>query len=121
MPTETTIKNPRTDDSTASNSGRMVVTDESLVLRNYDSAPTPELTVQFTDDSGKTVFERTYSLHAREAVSVSTRLRRAVYRVTVTVDGEKRASVDCLIGSGLDETALVEIGNGLTSASEGVR
>jgi hypothetical protein len=53
-------------------------------------------------------------------VSVSQRLDRAVYRVDVEVDRETTVEAECLIGSGPNETALVEVGNGLLSVTEGV-
>ena len=96
------------------------VSDESLVLRNYDDSDGHELVVRFRDADDELAFERTYELGPDEVVRTQTRLPRGVYGVTVRrVDGTA-ATRECLIGSGPAETAVVETGNGILSLVEGI-
>lgn len=95
------------------------VTDDALVLRNYDGSETYTLTVAFRDAEDELAFERTYTLGPNETVRTQTRLRRAVYEVTVRLGGTSATSIECLIGSGPAETAVVEVGNGVCSVVEG--
>jgi hypothetical protein len=103
------------------------VTDESLVLRNYDGTPV-RVHVRFVDADDETAFDRTYALGPGDVVSTPTRLRRGVYRVVATIEdgsgdaGEtaERDAAECLVGSALAETAVVETGNGIVSVTEGV-
>lgn len=95
------------------------VSEESLVLRNYDSETTHEVGVRFLDAEDETAFRQTFTLAPQATVSVCMRLPRAVYRVEVDLD-DCSTSAECLVGSGPDETALVEVGNGLVSVAEGV-
>lgn len=106
--------------TTADRLSAPVVCEECLTIRNYDSHIAHQVTVRFYDANEDIVFERSYTLSPLDVVSVSQRLDRAVYRVDVELDGERSADAECLIGSGPNETALVEIGNGLLSVTEGV-
>ncbi|SDF22656.1 hypothetical protein [Halorientalis regularis] len=99
---------------------RLLVSDETLVLRNYDSETTHEVTVEFHNADDEIAFQRTCTLTPQAVTSIRTRLPRAVYRVDVRIDGADSASADCLVGSAPSETALVEVGNGLVSVAEGV-
>jgi len=106
--------------STDETVSRRFVSDESLILRNYDGDETHEIMVRFRDADDELAFERTYELGPDEVVSTRTRLPRGVYGVTVRRDDAACATVECLIGSGPDETAVVETGNGVLSVVEGV-
>lgn len=97
-----------------------IVNEECLTLRNYDSERSHVVQVKFLDANEDVAFERYYTLAPLGVVSVSERLERAVYRVDAEVDAAESASAECLVGSGPGETALVEIGNGLVSVTEGV-
>jgi len=97
-----------------------VVSEECLTIRNYDSHLSHGVTVRFFDANDDIAFERSYELSPLDVVSVSQRLERAVYRVDAVVDGDTHVDAECLIGSGPNETALVEIGNGLLSVTDGV-
>lgn len=94
------------------------VSDESLVLRNYDDS-THNIHVTFTDHNGKTAFTRTVSVKPRDTVSIQTRLEREVYRVDARLDNGAVARADCLLGSDPNECAKVETGNGVISVVEG--
>jgi hypothetical protein len=97
------------------------VTDESLVVRNYD-ATTAELAVEFVDADDEVAFRRTYAVPPGGVVSTPARLSRGVYRVVARPVDDTDASdaTACLVGSGPSETAVVETGNGVVSVSEGV-
>lgn len=101
-----------------------VVTDESLVVRNYHHE-TVEVTVQLLDPDDDVAFDRTYALGPGDVASTPTRLPRGVYRVVARLDDDAlgtdgRDTADCLVGSDPTETALVETGNGVVSVTEGV-
>ncbi len=108
------------DVSPIENTTGRAVSDESLVLRNYDSADAHEIAVRFVDHHGETAFDRTVAVAPLETVSVQTRLERAVYRVEVRLENGTTASAECLIGSDPGECAMVETGNGRISVVEGV-
>lgn len=91
------------------------VDEESLLLRNYDSETTDELTVAFHAGEDGVAFREQYTLGPLMSVSVDTRIPRAVYDVVVTLDDGRRATAECLLGSGPEERAIVEVGNGLAS------
>ncbi len=97
-----------------------VVSDRSLVVRNYDGSEAHEVRVTFLDPDGDRAFARTVAVAPLETVAIRTRLERAVYGVRARLDGDETDSAECLVGSGPDETALVETGNGTVSVAEGL-
>lgn len=96
------------------------VSEECLVVRNYDGKTSHEVTVRFLDATDSIAFRTTHTLSPLGAITVSERIDRAVYRVEVAVDATQTGTAECLIGNHPTETALVEIGNGLLSISEGI-
>jgi|APHM01.1.fsa_nt_gi hypothetical protein len=118
VPEPTQMRRPSHTDATHDDTAPFV-SEECLVLRNYHN-DTHVLTVRFRDADDETVFHRRYPLTGGVAVSVAARLERGVYRITARLDDGPTATSDCLVGSGPDETALVEIGNGIMSVAEGV-
>jgi hypothetical protein len=110
----------RSDAEASVGDEQLHVSDETLVLRNYDGETTHEVAVELRDADDEIAFQQTYTLTPGAVTSIQTRLPRAVYRVDVRVDGSDSSSADCLVGSGPSETALVEVGNGLVSVAEGV-
>ena len=94
------------------------VSDEILVLRNYDGQTTHDVRVTFLDANDDVALQRQYTVAPLGVTSVARRLERGVYRVTATVDGTYVARADCLVGSGPHETAIVEVGNGVVSLTE---
>lgn len=114
-------KAPPTTDRT-----ELSVTDESIVLRNYDDTATHTVTVRLRGVNEAVAFERTYELAPGRTRSIRTRLPRGVYTAEArrehepTLTGDPADSEPVLVGSGPNETALVELGNGLVGVSEGV-
>jgi len=119
MPT-TVHLDRRSDASDAGREPRRLVSDRSLVVRNYDGTEDHEIRVTFLGPDGDRAFARTLAVAPLETVAVETRLDRAVYRVRARVDGDDTDSAECLVGSGPDETALVETGNGTVNVTEGI-
>jgi hypothetical protein len=107
------------EDDRAAGAGRYV-SDESVVVRNYDGASPHTVRVRMADPDGETALDRAYVVDPQGTLALSARLERTVYRVTATVDGDRTASAVCLVGSGPDETVLVETGNGAVDVSEGL-
>jgi hypothetical protein len=94
--------------------------DDALVVRNYDGRTSHEVTVRFIDANDEVALERHYTLSPGDVVSVATLVERGVYGVEAHVDDGEFVGTECLVGSGPAETALVEVGNGLVSVSEGL-
>lgn len=115
-----------TDTPSSTDRSGLAVTDESIVLKNYDGTTTHSVTVRLRDSDGSVAFERTCELGPSTTASIQTRLLRGVYIVEARREHESTSTDDpgdsrpVLIGSAPDETALVELGNGLVSVSEGV-
>lgn len=107
---------------TRTESAAFSVTDETIVVRNYDATSTT-VRVTFLDADDDVAFRRTYTLAPGEVVSTPTRLHRGVYRVIACYDdqtADTSDAADCLIGSAPSETAVVEAGNGIVSVTEGL-
>jgi hypothetical protein len=95
------------------------VSEECLVIRNYDGKESYTVDVQFLDASDDVAYSRTVTVGPLEAITFGSRLRRGVYRVEASLNNEEKANATCLIGSGPHETALVETGNKTISVVEG--
>lgn len=119
MPADGIYHQDGRSDAEAVTASRRVVSDRSLVVRNYDGSETHEVCVRFVDADGDVAFRRSFRVVPMETVVVETRIERAVYRVEARLDDGEADSAECLIGSGVDETALVETGNGTVSVVEG--
>lgn len=117
MPAQKTRVPDDWTDSASGSADNHLITDETLVIRNYDdSAHGIQVTV--TNHRGETVFDRAVSLNSRETVSIQTRLDRAVYRIDARLDTGGTARADCLLGSDPDECAMIETGNGMINVAE---
>lgn len=95
------------------------VSEECLVIRNYDGDESYTIDVQFLDAADEVAYSRTVTVGPLEAITFGTRLRRGVYRVEASLEMGEQADASCLIGSGPHETALVETGNRTISVVEG--
>ncbi|WP_247006166.1 hypothetical protein [Halorientalis litorea] len=96
------------------------VSDESVVVRNYDSADAHEVTVRLLDADDEVVFSQTNVVPPQAVVSIFEPLDRGVYCVEAQLTDAELDSAECLVGSGPDETALVELGNGIVSVVDGI-
>lgn len=92
---------------------------EELHLRNFDLNREYTLTVRVTDRDGL-VFANRYYLAPGKTVSELGRLQPGEYEVRVELDGRRQRTATCEIGETPDETALVEVGNGTVSLTQGL-
>lgn len=93
---------------------------EVVHARNYDVEDAHTVTVTITDDRGVQVFRRRSYLGPGQAESARRRLDPGTYKVEVVADGLDHVRHRLDIGPGPAHTALVELGNGVTSVSQGV-
>jgi hypothetical protein len=107
-------------DSDPRRDAERLVSEEWLVLRNYDADAAHEVTVRLYGPRDDLLATRTETVGPAETLVVASRVHRGVYRVRVDLDGYARDDAECLLGSGPNETALVEVGNGLVSVTDGL-
>lgn len=93
---------------------------EALHVRNYDVTDAHTVTVSFTAVRGDESFRRRYYLSPGQSESEQGVLPTGTYDVVVHADGLDRAARRIDLGPTPAETALVELGNGITSVSQGV-
>lgn len=92
---------------------------EELHLRNFDVSREHTLTVRVSDDDGL-VFANRYYLTPGKTVSELGRISPGEYEVRVELDGRRQQTATCEIGETPSKTALVEVGNGTVSLTEGL-
>lgn len=102
-------------------SSQEIIDTHGIVLRNYDHEDAHELLVAISNSSGATVYNEMLAVKPLETVTVRPAVEPDTYRVTVEADGEQAASEPCLIGSPDAEAALIELGNGIISLTDGLR
>lgn len=93
---------------------------EAVHVRNYDVADTHTVSVAVTAPDGDRVFSRRYHLRPGQADSEQGVLPPGTYDVVVHADGLDRVAKRVELGPQPEGTALVELGNGITSVSQGV-
>jgi succinylglutamate desuccinylase len=92
---------------------------EDVLIRNYDHRRGYDLHLVVTDGD-ETAFQNRYYLQPGETVSECDLLPSADYEITVTLDTTQETSRHFRIDSSPDHTAVVEIGNGALSLTEGL-
>jgi hypothetical protein len=107
------------DEHTLEPSDRSPFGAESISIRNYDTAVGHEPTVTVTDGSGNVFFDRPVPVDPLKTVSIQTQLNRGVYDVTVTAEDATSTSAECLLGDAPGECAVVELGNGTVTVTDG--
>ncbi|MDZ7702500.1 MAG: hypothetical protein U5J98_10830 [Halobacteriales archaeon] len=92
---------------------------DAVRVRNYDHAGghSVRVTVEGPEGEGH-IGERCYLAPGQSRV-VEGALAPGEYRVTVRVDGVDRDGARCRLEHGPERTALVELGNGVVSVTEG--
>jgi len=93
---------------------------EEIHVRNYDFERAYEVAVRVEDASGNRLFSRRYFLRPGQSRSERDVLDAGRYRVTAAIDPPERDAIECSVGSAPEHTALVEVGNGAVSVSEGL-
>jgi len=92
---------------------------EDILIRNYDYQRGYDLHLVITH-AGETVFQKRYYVQPSDTVSECDLLPSADYGVTVTLDNTQEASGHHRIDPSPDHTAVIEIGNGALSLTEGL-
>lgn len=92
---------------------------EEIHVRNFDVERTYDLTVTVQDADG-IVFANRYHLKPGTTVSELDRLAAGEYVVQVKLDGQQQAVTECTIDETPKNTALIEVGNGIVSVTEGL-
>jgi hypothetical protein len=93
---------------------------EDILIRNYDHQRGYDLHLVVVSHAGETVFQKRYYLQPGAIVSECDLLLSADYEITVTLDNTQEASGHYRIDSSPDHTAVIEIGNGALSLTEGL-
>jgi hypothetical protein len=92
---------------------------EDVFIRNFDTQRSYDLTVRIRDAEG-IVFANRYYLTPGRTEHETDRLTAGKYEVIVELDGRRRRQQTCRIGSAVEDTVLVEIGNGTVSITQGL-
>jgi hypothetical protein len=92
---------------------------EEVYVRNFDMDRTYEVTVTIKNSDGVT-FTNRYYLTPGKTVSVLGQLPPGEYEVQAVLDGRRQQSTRCEIGDAPERTALIEVGNGTISVTEGL-
>lgn len=95
-------------------------TDEVLRARNYDVETSHTVWIHVVDD-GEQRLETTRRLRPGETRTVAEAIPPGEYDIEVGIDGLRREVGRCRVGPDPERTALVEVGNGVVSVTEGVR
>lgn len=92
---------------------------EHLHIRSYDYQWAYDLDIEITDDSGTVVFEDRHYLQPGHSRSLTGVLTAGTYDVTVTLDNTLRRRLRCRIDDSIENTAVIEVGNGTVSLTTG--
>ena len=94
--------------------------EQTLVIRNYDASKTYTVHVQVHNAAGKCVCERTLQATPSRAVTVEMCCEAATYTITAQIETGSVDMAECRVGSGVDQTALIETGNGSVRVADGL-
>jgi hypothetical protein len=90
----------------------------TLRCRNHDGDRPYTLSVRFLDADGEVAFTERVRLESMGTATATPDLDRGLYRVVAST-GDDRDAADCLVGPAAGRGALVEVGNGLVSVTDG--
>lgn len=92
---------------------------DAVHVRNYDHAAGHSVRLTVVDDDGRVrLTERCY-LAPGQSRRVTGAIEAGAYRLGVQVDGVDRATSRCRLDGSPARTAVVELGNGVVSVTEG--
>lgn len=94
---------------------------ESVHLRSYDHRWGYDLDVEVRDADGEPVFRDRYYLLPGHATSETLEVPPGTYEVQVTLDNRTERRRECRIDATPDHTAVIEVGNGIVSLTEGLQ
>jgi hypothetical protein len=93
---------------------------EEIHVRNYDPYRGYDLDVVVADRADAPAFAETFYLRPGATESVIDTLDPGRYDVTIVLDSLRRKTATCEIGPAPEHTALVELGHGIASVTEGL-
>lgn len=97
-----------------------VVGSEDIHLRNYDYQWGYDIVVEVVEPTGDAVFEKRYYLQPGRVESELDAIPAGEYEIRAVLDGQERSEITGRIGPGLDGTAVIEVGNGALSLTQGL-
>lgn len=92
---------------------------EEIHVRNFDDDRSYDLTLSVRMD-GESVLSNAYHLTPGRRISEIYQLPAGVYDVAVTTADGRTETATCEIGATPERTALIEVGNGTVSVTEGL-
>lgn len=93
---------------------------EDVHIRNYDTERSYTVTIEIVTDDGEPVFDERYHLTPGTFVSEVDVLADGTYEIDVRTDAGHAASTTCRIDGSIQRMALIELGNGIVSATQGL-
>ncbi|MGQ4554663.1 hypothetical protein [Halobellus sp. GM3] len=97
------------------------VQSEDLHVRSYAHRCAYDLFVELVDSDGEVVFEKRYYLQPGSSESETDAVPPGEYEIRAVLDNDSQKQRRCQIGPGPTETAVIELGNGVLSLTEGLR
>lgn len=97
-----------------------IVGSEDIHIRNYDHQWRYDLSIEIRTPDGKVAFQNRYYLHPGQFESELDVLPAGTYEIRATLDNLKEETISCRIDSDLEHTAVIEVGNGALSMTEGI-
>lgn len=104
----------------AHDNGQDSITSEDIVVRNYDQQWGYDLSLEVTETNGEIAFEKHYYLQAGQVESELNALSPGKYVIEATLDNLTTDTLQCQIDATPKHTAVIEIGNGALSLTEGI-
>lgn len=92
---------------------------EEIHIRNFDYNQSYDLTLSVRMD-GESTLSNTYHLTPGRRISEIYQLPAGIYEVEVSLDSDQTETARCEIGSTPERTALIEVGNGTVSLTQGL-
>lgn len=94
---------------------------EDLHVRSYAHQVGYDIAIEVVDGDGSVAFREQYYLQPGATKSEVDAVIDGEYEVRAVLDGDRETTRRCRIGSDPAETAVVEVGNGILSLTEGLR
>lgn len=91
-----------------------------LVLRSHDHQRYYDIEVTITDQSGTQVYQDRFALFPEETESISDPIPSGTVTITATSKTAQQRTLETRLDSSPDQTAVVEVGNGILSLTAGL-
>lgn len=105
---------------TAGRHARTAARSEDLHLRSYAHEWAYDVAIEVVTPDGDLAFAADYYLRPGDTESEVDALPAGKYEIRATLDNGTRKTAACRIGSDPDRTAVIEVGNGVLSLTEGL-